>query len=275
MSEYSSLSIERRDQVATITLRRRDRAADEPLPNRHWELANLFDELRADDSVRVIVLTGTDGRFSVPPHSLERDRAAGPGERSREYPTDPSRAWHTFTGIVRTHQAMAEIEKPIVAKVNGDAIGFGQTLVFASDIIVAVEHAIIADHHLGMGEIEPGGHDFGVVPGDGGTALLPLYLSPARAKEYLMLGRVYRAAELAALGAINYAVPADKLDAAVDDLVRRLLARPAYALAWTKRVANRRVVDHLNMTLDAGVAYEMASFLQLERQGWQEKRDLA
>jgi enoyl-CoA hydratase/carnithine racemase len=272
--DYQTIAIERRDQVATLVLTRRAHIPGQAPPNRHWELANAFDELRADSSVRVIVLTGADGQFSVPPHSLEHDRAATPEDRSREYPVDPARTWHSMTGVIRTHQAMAEIEKPIVAKVNGDAIGFGQSLVFGSDLIVAVEDALIADHHLAMGEIEPGGHLFGTVPGDGGMALVPLYMTPARAKEYLMLGRPYRARELAALGIINYAVPREELDAKVDELVERLLKRPAYALAWTKRVANRRVVDHLNMTLDAGAGYEMTTFLQLDKQGWIEKRDL-
>ena len=273
--DYESIAIERRDQVATLVLKRRTRVPGQPVANRHWELANALDELRADSSVRVIVLTGTDEQFSVPPHSVEHDRAATPAERSCEYPVDPARTWHNMTGVIRTHQAMAEIEKPIVARVNGDAIGFGQSLVFGSDLIVAVEDALIADHHLGMGEIESvGGHLFGTVPGDGGMALVPLYMTPARAKEYLMLGRPYRARELADLGLINYAVAREALDATVDDLVERLLKRPAYALAWTKRVANRRVVDHLNLTLDAGAGYEMTAFLQLHQQGWVDKRDL-
>jgi enoyl-CoA hydratase len=270
---YRSIQVERRDQIATITLARRPHSADGPRPNRHWELANAFSELRADTSVRVIVLTGSGDQFSVPPHSLEREQSATPTELSQEFPVDPVRAWHSMNGVIRTHQMMAEIEKPIVARVNGDAIGFGQTLVYASDIIVAVEDATIGDHHLGMGEIVPGGHTFGVVPGDGGTALLPLFMSPPRAKEYLMLGRTFLASELAAMGAINYAVPRQRLDEVVDDIVQRLLKRPAYALAWTKRVANRRVVDQLNATLDAGAAYEMVSFLQLERAGWQQQQD--
>lgn len=274
-AEYQTIVIERSDQVARLVLKRRPSLPPgQPPPNRHWELANAFDELRADSSIRIIVLTGTDTTFSVPPHSVERDRTATSEERGSEYPVDPARTWHNMTGVIRTHQVMAEIEKPIVARVNGDAIGFGQSLVFGSDLIVAVEDAVIADHHLGMGEIEQGGHLFGTVPGDGGMSLAPLYMTPARAKEYLMLGRAYRARELAALGIINYAVPFAELDATVNGLVERLLKRPAYALAWTKRVANRRVVDHLNMTLDAGAGYEMTAFLQLEKQGWIDKRDL-
>ena len=175
MTSYRTLRLERRAQVAWITLERRSHSNQEPRPNRHWELANALAELRSDTSLRVIVLTGSGNEFSIPPHSLERERDASPEQLSQEFPVDPVRAWHSMTGVIRAHQLMAEIEKPIVARVNGDAIGFGQTLVYASDIIVAVEDATIADHHLGMGEIVPGAHTFGVVPGDGGTALLPLY----------------------------------------------------------------------------------------------------
>jgi hypothetical protein len=60
----------------------------------------------------------------------------------------------------------------------------------------------------------------------------------------------------------------------VDDIVARLLKRSAYALAWTKRIANRHVVEQLNRTLDAGAAYEMVNFLQIEKLGWQDKKSL-
>ena len=178
-------------------------------------------------------------------------------------------AWHTFTGIIRCHQGMAEIEKPIVARVNGGAIGFGQSVLFSCDFIIAREDALIMDHHMGgtftadygRGP-ELGGNDCANVPGDGGAALIPLLMSPYKAKEYLMLAQPYTAAELARMGIINYAVPASELDAKVEDIVQRLLQRGAYALARTKRLVNRRVVEHLNLVLDAAAAYEMVTFSQ-------------
>ena len=84
------------------------------------------------------------------------------------------------------------------------------------------------------------------------------------------MGKPYTAADLARMGIINYAVPAAQLDTTVDALVERLLKRSAYGLAWAKRVANRRVVQHLNMTLDAAAAYEQVNMLQLEKWGWKE-----
>ena len=261
---YQDLEIETKEQVATIRLLSPMKAirAGRP-PHIHAELGAAFSELRGDNGVRVIVLTGAeDGEFLAPPTT-----EAYASDRGRSTRTDPTWLWQTFTGIIRMHQTMAEIEKPIVARVNGDAIGFGQSLMFASDIIVAREDARIADMHMGMGEVAPFGPPYGIVPGDGGAALVPLYMTPARAKEYLMLARAYGAGELARLGIINHAVPAAELDAVVADIVGRLLKRSAYALAWTKRVANRALVQHLNLTLDAGAAYEMVTFLQADRLG--------
>ncbi len=229
----------------------------------HWELGGVLDRLRSDTSVRVVVLTGTRDEFYVLPGKEIFENPASWAKRA-----NPDGAWTTFMGIVRVHQLMAEIEKPIVARVNGHATAFGCSLVLASDLIVAAEDAELVDIHLGMGEIE--GHPgpgFGLVTGDGGSSLAPLYMSPAKAKEFLMLSKPLSGRELADASVINKAVPREELDATVDDMVAALLRRSAFALAWTKRSANRRVAEALNMSIDASVAYEMVNFLQLTRLG--------
>lgn len=168
-------------------------------------------------------------------------------------------------GTLRVHQLMAEIEKPIVCRLNGPAIGWGAGVVFGSDIIVARDDAVVGDMHMsdegdwnGLPSVVPGAI----------AAQVPLFLSPVMAKEFLLLNRQFSARDLAQWGVINYAVPAAQLDSVVDDIVQRLLQRSAFALAWTKRVASRRVVDHLNLTLDASVAYEMVNWLQEDRTGY-------
>jgi len=201
-----------------------------------------------------------DGTFLVP-EPIVADGGRG------HFKQDSARLWKASTAIVRMHEAMAELDRPIVAKVNGDVIGLGPSIMYAADLIVAREDARIADNHLGMGEVEPYLSPHGVLPGDGGAALAPLHMSPARAKEFLMLAREDSAADLARRGVINYAVPAAELDALVESLVERLLRRPAYALAWTKRVANKHVVDQLHRTLDAGIAYELVNMYQLAAEG--------
>lgn len=226
--------------------------------HRAAELASCLVALRTDLDVRVIVLTGTDDVFTYPPSSAP-------------WHGDPGTDWDGMTGLAQVLEAIVSMEKPIVAKVNGPAVGFGSTLVFAADLVVAREDAIIADHHLGMGDVVVDGErrglaGHGVVPGDGGAVFVPLAMSPALAKEYLMLAQPRRADELARLGIINYAVPADALDSKTDELVGRLLTRNAYALAWTKRVVNQRMRIAYDTSFDAGLAYEFLGFYMQQPQ---------
>lgn len=167
----------------------------------------------------------------------------------------------------RTYQAMLEAEKPIIAKVNfGNAIGFGSSIVFACcDLIIAAETALqFCDHHLGMGKTIQGGRgDFGSVPGDGGTVFVPLHMTPCMAKEYLWLSKEMTGADLARRGVINAAVPAEELDAVVNDYARRLLERTPHSLALAKRAANKPYVDQFNRVYDLAWSYELLNFYQL------------
>ena len=267
-----NLSIICDNQVATIKNRQRDTMTAEEgraaatAPGGMLALANAFDALRADDSIRVIVLQ-VGGQNITASRYTDKEWQA--------HHNDPANIWRTFSGIIRFHEAVASIEKPVVAQVVGDVSGAVCNQVLACDLIVAREDARFLDHHLGMGQSHPIGAPFGLVPGDGGMSLAPLYLSPPLAKEFLMLAREFTARELADKGLINYALPADQVEAKVDELVERLLKRPAYPLAWAKRVANRHVIDQLNRTLDAGAGYEMIGLAQLERQGWTDKTTLS
>jgi enoyl-CoA hydratase len=265
VGEYKTLRVSIENQVATVVIDHEldQRWGSEPGFSSHWEFADAMEALRADNGVRVVVITGSHGYFK----SLRHDSL----EWRERHVADVSQRWLTFTGLIRWHQAMAEMEKPIVAKVNGHATTSGQSIAFASDIIVARRDAIFMDNHMVQ---RHGDTSFSLVPGDGGAALIPLYMSPAKAKEYLMLSKPYTGAELAEMGLINYAVEPEELDAKVDEIVRQLLERGAYALAWTKRAVNRRIVEQLNQTLDAAAAYEMVNFMQLDKLGWKERRTL-
>jgi len=266
-TDYRSVLVELTGQLATIRIRH----PKQPGGDIHWELGEVFSDLRGEDTIRVVVITGEhDGIFSVGPTTAQyRVGMANPGSL-----TDPRRLWRTFTGLVRCHEAMAALEKPIIARVNGDVLGFGPAVMFGCDLIIARSDARVGDTHLALGELEPYGAPFGIVPGDGGMALAPLFFSPPVVKEYLMLRRTFTGEELAAMHLINRAVAAEALDATVADFVQRLLRRPAYALAWTKRVVNRQVVQQLNRTLDAGAAFEIVTMLQAERAGFEDPSEL-
>lgn len=266
--QLESCRLSKDGEIATVTIiPPRNLAAG--TADLHWELGEVFSALRSDTSTRVVVFTGEDGEFYQPMDGAFYDQP-----ELREYVADPPHSYKTFTGIVRVHQAMAELEKPIVGKINGNALGFGTSLMFACDLIIANEDALVIDIHLGMGEVKEGGPNFGIVTGDGGSALIPLFFSPAVAKEVLMLAKRMTGRELADMNVINYAVPLSELDSKTDEIVAALLRRSAFALAWTKRTANRIVAHHLNMTLDAAAAYEMVNFLQLDRLGGKDPMSL-
>jgi enoyl-CoA hydratase len=266
MSRYETLEMERAEQVATIELLPSEEWDGHDL---HWELGQLLSELRGDLSVRVVVVTGKYDDFYLSPPA---ENFGTPGESTLDDETfkrdiHPPGVFKMMTGMIRTHQEMTEMEKPIVAKVNGDAKGFGTSVVWSCDLIVAEEDSEIVDIHMDMGETQDDGRrygpSYGIAPGDGGAALLPLHMPPAKAKEYLMLGKTYTGSELAEQGFINEAVPPAELDDTVDELVERLLERSAFSLAWTKRMANRHIAEQLNRVSDGAAAYEFLKFSQV------------
>ncbi len=265
---YETINVETEGQVTTIELRPGEEWADSG-EDIHWDLGEIFSDLRGDTSTRVVVVTGaSDDVFGVaPPATAYADEDGGLAETTRDRLLDPAGTFRTFTGAIRTHEAMADLEKPIVAKLNGDAFGFVSNVVWSCDFILAAADARIGDIHLDMGETEDDGRKYGpkwgLVPGDGGAALLPHHMPPTMAAEYLMLGVPYTAEELADQRLINAAVPAEELDETVEALVDRLLERSAFALAWTKRLLTRHRRPALDRGLDAAAAYEMVNFTQL------------
>lgn len=250
--DYETLECGESNRVLTIKMKPQTDGT-----NIHWDLANLLDRIRSSEDIRVIILTGAEEAFLT-----ARAREHYATAATFDTRIAPGDLWRTFTGIVRIHETMANLEKPVIARVNGAVSGLGISLMLACDLIVAKEAVSIVDSHLGVGEIEGVGAEFSVVPGDGGTALIPLFLPPALAKEALLLARVFTSNELAALGVINYVVVAEELDSRVAELATRLMKRSPYVLGWTKRAANRLISDQLARALDAGVGYEMVSFMQ-------------
>lgn len=269
-AEFLDVAVDVEDAVATVKISPNfrhdtDRAAGAHV---HWELGEVFSRLRGDNDVRIVVLTGAqDGAFQVPPRTDVIGSEAG--HRARQ---DPAWTWKVFTGTIRLLETMVQMEKPIVARVNGDAIGFGQSIMFACDLIYAREDARIADMHMGLGEVQPYGPTFSLVPGDGGAVFAPLQMPPALAKEYLMLSTEYCAADLARMGIINRAVPLAELDEVVADAVSGLMKRSPYALAWTKRAANKHVVEQLNRVVDVAAGYEALNFYQGPQLGWRDPK---
>jgi enoyl-CoA hydratase len=139
--------------------------------------------------------------------------------------------------------------KPIIAKINGHAIGLGATIALFCDVTFAADHAKIADAHVVIG----------FSAGDGGAIIWPQLIGFNRAKEYLFTGEPILAPDAARLGLINYSVPAGELDLRVQLFARKVASMPPRAVQWTKATVNIGLKQLASGILDASLAYEALS----------------
>jgi enoyl-CoA hydratase len=238
-SRYTeNLIVEVKDRVLTLTLNNPE-ALNSTTYAMHWSLSRIWDDIHDDPDVRVVILTGAGRAFS-----------AGGGVKMMQSFIDDARLWwETVTEARRIILGMLGCEKPIIARVNGHAIGFGATLALASDIIVADERARFGDPHVSVA----------MVAGDGGALLWPQAIGYPRAKEFLLTGEQIGAKEAAAMGLINYAVPAEELDAKVNALAAKIVNGASKAIRWTKRTLNQPLLQLAQSMLDVGLYAEALS----------------
>jgi enoyl-CoA hydratase len=143
------------------------------------------------------------------------------------------------------------VEVPIVAAVNGHAMGLGASIALLCDLIFMADTATIGDPHVRVG----------LVAGDGGVAIWPLALGPARAKQYLLTGDPLSAVEAERIGLVNRVVAPGKLLDEARAFATRLAAGAPLAVRYTKLAVNKLVKDALNTAFDASTALEIVTFL--------------
>ncbi|WP_258563909.1 enoyl-CoA hydratase/isomerase family protein [Streptomyces himalayensis] len=202
----------------------------------HAGLASVWDGLAADPEARVVVLTGRGRAFSAGGNldtmtRVQRDSAY------REQQVDEAR--RIITGMVRC-------PLPVIAAVNGPAVGLGCSLALLSDLVLIADDAYIADPHVQVG----------LVAGDGGAYVLPLLVGLTRAKELLFLGDRVSAEDAVRLGIANRAVPKDKLLDEAMDLAGRLAALPVQSLRQTKLAVNRHLEQALDTVMEPALLAE-------------------
>lgn len=277
----TAIDVERDGAVATIFIKpfeqtQREGAKDPDFVDVHTAIAVALEDLRWDDEIRVVVITGrVDGEFYWAPgpgyYTPERLQAMNPNNH-------PPVRWSHAQGAARITETLALMDKPVIAKLNGHASSNGQSILFGCDLIVAWEDAIVAENHLGLQTVTdhegvPHGYPFAMAPGDGAGALVPLYMPPTKAKEYLFLSPALSGRDLAAMNIANYAVALTDLDAVTTDLIERLIKRPARTLARTKRAVNKTLVQQINLAYDGLAHAEMLDFWEQGRDDW--RPDLA
>ena len=247
MTDYSVLEtirVETRDKVAVVTLDRPDslNAMDHQM---HTELEEVFVMLAEDSDVNAVVLTGAGKAFSAGGDiKAMQERARDPDALS-----DFVHGW-IMQGPRKLVRNMLETPQPIIAAVNGHAIGLGATVALLSDIIIASEKARIGDPHVNVG----------IVAGDGGAAIWPLLVSLSKAKEMLLTGDLITAPEALSLGLVNRVTPPEQVMPAAMEVAQRLASGPTLAIRWTKMALNRRLRDEVNLVLEASLATEGLSF---------------
>jgi enoyl-CoA hydratase len=203
------------------------------------EVAQLFNDVAADPATNVLVLTGAGKAFS----------AGGDVEQMQRCIDDPQLFLEGLRNGKKLLFSMLDCPKPIIAKVNGPAMGLGATIALFSDLVIAANHAKIADPHVKVG----------YVAGDGGAVIWPALLGPVRAKQYLLTGDALTGEEAARIGLINQAVPAEDLDRTVDELAQRIASGASLAIQWTKLSVNLNLKQQLNTVIEASFAYEALS----------------
>jgi enoyl-CoA hydratase len=224
--------------VLTLRLNRPDRlnAVNRKL---HNDLSRVFTDASLDSACEVIVLTGNGRAF-----------CAGGDLEFLEICINNTAVFDevAYEGKKIVY-SMLDCEKPIIGKINGHAVGLGATLALFCDITFVADHAKISDPHVRVG----------LTAGDGGAVIWPQLIGFARAKELLMTGNALSALSAAAMGLINYAVPADALDARVSASVDQLQAGYKAAISATKVSINVALKQLAHAVLETSTALERVS----------------
>ncbi len=215
---YEYILYEVSDSIATVTLNRPEKL-NAYIPEMGSEVVDAFMRSRADDAVRAVILTGAGRGFcagvdldALKAHQAKASTRQGPrlGEEAfvRSFPLE-----------------LAEFPKPVIAAINGAAIGVGVTMTLPCDVRIAAEGA-----KLGLTFAK-----LGLLPGLGSTHWLPRLVGLAKAKELVLTARVILAAEAAEIGLVNKVVPADELMKEAREVAGMMAACKPEVLAAAKR----------------------------------------
>ena len=239
---FSTIEVARDEHILTATLNRPERlnAVDGTL---HSELEHFFAQVAEDDEVDAIILTGAGRAFCA-----GGDTKAMAEGTMMQTGRQASLTWFTG-GPHRLIRNLLGVPQPIVAAVNGDAVGLGATIALFCDVVLAADTARLGDTHVKVG----------LVAGDGGAVIWPLLVGVNRAKELLMTGDLLSAAEAERLGLVNHVHPASELMAAAKAMADRLAGGPTAAVRYTKQAVNKLLWERMVATLDTSLAFEAIS----------------
>jgi enoyl-CoA hydratase/carnithine racemase len=233
------LLIESRGAVRIVTMNRPEalNAVNEGI---HHGLANVWRHVAADPEARAVVITGAGRAFS----------AGGDMAMFRRIQQDPVERAAQLEQARSVFNNLIDCSLPVVAAVNGPAVGLGCTMAVLCDLVYVAETAFLSDPHVAIG----------LTAGDGGAPFWPLTMSLVKAKELLFFGDRVSAQDAVAIGLANEVVAADELLSRAVEVAERLAALPPQAVQSTKRAVNLHVRAAANAILDYALAAEHLSY---------------
>jgi enoyl-CoA hydratase len=238
-TRYQALRIERSDSILIVTIDHPSSALNAVDDLLHSELTRLFADLKRENEARAVLLTGSGRAFSA-------------GGDFAWFPTlsDLERLEHLRRDAKQMIWDLLDVPIPLVAAINGPAVGLGASIALLCDTIFIAESAHVADPHVLVG----------IVAGDGGAAIWPLAVGPARAKQYLMTGDPVPAIEAERIGLVNRVVPDATLMEEATAFAQRLAAGAPLAVQYTKQAVNKQLKAALNVAFDTSTALEIVTF---------------
>jgi enoyl-CoA hydratase/carnithine racemase len=210
------------------------------------EFVEACAEIQADRSIRTVVLTGNGPVFSSGGNVKDMQKYF-----QQQLSADTIREEYR-NGIQRIPKALYNLDVPVIAAVNGPAIGAGLDLTCMCDIRIASEKATFAESFVKVG----------IVPGDGGAWLLPRVVGMSRASEMAFTGTALSAQEALQYGLVSRVVPAEQLMEAARVLARTIAANPSGVLRMTKRLLREGERASLESLLEISASYQAIAHLE-------------
>jgi enoyl-CoA hydratase len=241
---YEFILFEKEERILTATLNRPEslNAVNGKL---HAELVDMYADFDRDDEADVMILTGA-GRGFCSGGDIAGGLIAEDVEKAKA---------QIFWEARKLIANILDVDKPILAAVNGPAAGLGVTLALFCDIVYASEKARLGDTHVKVG----------LVAGDGGAVIWPLLVGVNRAKELLMTGDMLDAEEAFRIGLVNHIVPHDQLMDVVRERARQLVSGSTLAIRGTKKSVNAYLKWMSNQVLEISLLHEKECFDKMFR----------
>ncbi len=217
--EFKDTLYEKKDGIATITINRPAtlNAMDEETV---LEILSRLEEAEKDEGVKVIVITGAGEKAFCVGLDLKTMKDIS-----------PVKAWEVTKHGQKLTLAIEEIGKPVIAAINGYALGGGLELAMACDIRIASENA-----RVGQPEV-----NVGLIPGWGGTQRLPRLVGKGIAKELVFTGKMIDAKTAERIGLVNMVVAPEKLRSAVEEVAKEIMNKPPIAIKLAKELINNSI----------------------------------